>query len=125
MTEAVDPRDRGELHPHARAVLERIAAAGLPPVHVQSPEEARQSFVARRRLTQPDAPSLPQVTDRSLPGPRGPIGVRLYRSDASPAPRPCLVYFHGGGWVIGGLDSHDVLCRQLALGSGCTVVSVD
>lgn len=125
MTAAVSPRDRRELHPQARGLLERIAASGLPPVHAQSPDEARQSFVARRRITQPDPPPLPLVKDLSIPGPRGALAVRLYRPDVSPALLPCLVYFHGGGWVIGGLDSHDVLCRQLALGSGCAVVSVD
>ncbi|MFZ4760279.1 MAG: alpha/beta hydrolase, partial [Burkholderiaceae bacterium] len=62
--------------------------------------------------------------DVAATGPNGPIGLRLYRP-AAEGTLPVLVYYHGGGWVIGDLDTHDVLCRQLALGSGCAVIAVD
>lgn len=111
------------LHPHARALLDLIEQRGLPAVHTLSPKDARLMYRERRFFTQPDAPALPDVRDLSADGPRGPIPLRLYRPAAGTL--PALVYFHGGGWVIGDLDTHDVLCRELALHSGCAVVAVD
>ena len=67
-------------------------------------------------------PELDQVTDRTIPGPAGGIPVRLYRNDGA---RGVIVFFHGGGHTIGGLDTHDQVCRQLAAQSGATVVAVD
>lgn len=67
-----------------------------------------------------------EATDASVPGPAGEVPVRSYRPlDAPLGPLPTLVWFHGGGWVIGDLDTHDALCRDLAAGSGCGVLSVD
>ncbi len=116
------------LHPQARALLDLIEQRGLPPMHTLSPVEARRFYRDRRSLTQPDTPAVAEVSELSATGPHGAIPVRLYR----PTPRgeaggalPVLVYFHGGGWTIGDLDTHDVLCRQLANGSRCAVVSVD
>ncbi len=111
------------LDPQARALLDQMAAAGLPPVHRQTPTEARRDYLARRHTTQPDAPPLHEV--RELLTPDG-IPLRLYRPSAPRpgAPGPALVYLHGGGWVMGDLDTHDVLCRQLALGAGVTVLAV-
>jgi acetyl esterase len=67
------------------------------------------------------------VRDLAAPGPAGPIPLRLYRPQGSTAQQalPVLVYYHGGGWVIGDLDTHDTVCRQLANGAGCAVVAVD
>jgi acetyl esterase len=114
------------LHPDARKLLDLIEQSGIPPTFKLSPEEARSFYRERRRFTQPDAPSLDLVRDLSAEGPCGPIRLRLYRpAPAAAGALPVLVYFHGGGWVIGDLDTHDVLCRQLAIGSGCAVVSVD
>jgi len=116
------------LHPQARALLDLIAERGLPPMHTLSPVEARQFYRDRRTFTQPEPPPIAEVAELSADGPHGAIALRLYRptrrSD-DPAPTPVLVYFHGGGWTIGDLDTHDVLCRQLAEGSRCAVVSVD
>jgi len=114
------------LHPQARALLDLIDQRAAPAVHEQTPLEARESYRARRFFTQPDAQPVAQVRELTADGPHGPIAMRLYR----PAPEtsgtlPVLVYFHGGGWVIGDLDTHDALCRALANGSGCAVVSVD
>jgi acetyl esterase len=114
------------LHPQARALLDLIDQRAAPAVHEQTPLEARESYRARRFFTQPDAQPVAQVRELTADGPHGPIAMRLYR----PAPEtsgalPVLVYFHGEGWVIGDLDTHDALCRALANGSGCAVVSVD
>ena len=68
---------------------------------------------------------MASVTDRTIPGPAGDIPVRVYVPTDEPGPRPVLVYFHGGGWVIGDLDTHDGTVRAIAEGSGATVVSVD
>ena len=65
------------------------------------------------------------VTDRSIPGPAGDISVRLYLPPDGESPHSLVVFFHGGGWVIGGLDSHDALCRDLAAGTDSGVLSVD
>jgi len=114
------------LHPQARVLLDLIARSGIPPTHTLAPVDARRFYLERRRITQPDAPELAEVRAASADGPHGPIPLRVYRpAGAAAGPLPVLVYYHGGGWVIGDLDSHDVLCRQLANGSGCAVVAVD
>lgn len=114
------------LHPQARALLDLIDQRAAPAVHEQTPAEARESYRARRFFTQPDAQDVAEVRELSAPGPHGAIAMRLYRPlPASNTALPVLVYFHGGGWVIGDLDTHDALCRALANGSGCAVVSVD
>jgi len=116
------------LHPQARALLDLIAQRGLPSMQSLTPVEARLFYRDRRALTQPEAPPMAEIAELSAEGPHGPILLRLYRptlrSD-QPAALPVLVYYHGGGWTIGDLDTHDVLCRQLAKGAGCAVVSVD
>ena len=65
------------------------------------------------------------VADRALPGPQGPVRVRVYDPEGSVRPLPVLVYFHGGGWVYGSLDTHDGVCRALAARTPCVVASVD
>ncbi len=115
------------LHPHARALLELIERNGVPPTHTLSPEQARSFFRERRFATQPEPPAVAESRDLQAEGPHGPIPVRLIRpaGAAAGAVLPVLVYYHGGGWVIGDLDTHDTLCRELANLSGCAVVSVD
>lgn len=114
------------LHPQARALLDLMVERAVPPTHTLSPQEARAAYRDRRSVTQPDPPAVAIVSDLQASGPHGPIPLRLYK----PAPDnsvllPVLVYFHGGGWVIGDLDTHDTLCRQLANASGCAVLAVD
>ena len=116
------------LHPQAQALIDLLVAHGLPPTHTLTPVEARSFYRERRALTQPAPPDVAEVRDLRIPGPGGgEIPLRAYRPlGARPdAVLPVLVYFHGGGWVIGDLDTHDTLCRELANGSGCAVVSVD
>lgn len=115
------------LDAQAKALLQMIEQRGLPAVHEVSPQEARASYRERRFFTQPAAPEMGEVRDLAVPGPGGPIPCRSYRpaGAAVGAALPALVYFHGGGFVIGDLDTHDVLCRELSSGSGCAVISVD
>jgi acetyl esterase len=115
------------LHPQAQALLKLMEDKGVPPTHTLAPEQARAFYRDRRTFTQPEPPQVAAVRDLEARGPAGPIPLRSYRpagSDAGAA-LPVLVYYHGGGWVIGDLDTHDVLCRQLSNLSGCAVVAVD
>ena len=115
------------LHPQAQALIDLLVAHGLPPTHTLTPAEARAFYRGRRALTQPAPPDVAELRELRLPGPAGELAARAYRPlGARPeAVLPVLVYFHGGGWVIGDLDTHDTLCRELANASGCAVVSVD
>jgi acetyl esterase len=110
------------LDPQARALMDLMIEKGVPPTHTLSPAEARRLYRERRGFTQPDAPALAEVHDFVGGG----VPMRSYRPPTPSAQvMPVLVYFHGGGWTIGDRDTHDVLCRQLALGAHCVVVSVD
>ncbi|MFM2052531.1 MAG: hypothetical protein RL456_568 [Pseudomonadota bacterium] len=113
------------LDPQARALMDLVAARGIPPTHRMTPDEARSLFRDRRGYTQPVPPAVAEVRELAVPGPGGPVGARLVRPAGLAAPAPVLVYFHGGGWTIGDLDTHDTLCRELAVQAGCLVVSVD
>jgi acetyl esterase len=115
------------LHPQAQALLRLVEEKGVPPTHTLSVADARAYYRERRTFTQPDPPAVGALRDLEARGPEGPIPLRSYRpAGSSPDEQlPVLVYYHGGGWVIGDLDTHDVLCRQLANQSGCAVVSVD
>ena len=115
------------LHPEARALLDLIAERGIAPFHTLSPAEARKAYLDRRAFSQPAAPDVAEVRELAADGPHGAIPLRMYRplGSSAGAVLPALVYFHGGGWVIGDLETHDVLCRELANGAGCAVVAVD
>jgi acetyl esterase len=114
------------LDPHLAGLLELIGAAGNPPMSQQTPEQARAGF---RALTVDlrDPASLPEVEsvdDITVPGGDGPRPARVYRPSA-PGPLPTIVLLHGGGFVIGDLDTHDLTARTLANGCEAVVVSVD
>jgi len=120
------------LDPQARALLDLMIQNRVPPVHTLSPADARRFYRDRRSFTQPEPPAMAEVRELSMQGPGGAVPMRFYRPlaasgvpGASGAALPLLVYFHGGGWTIGDLDTHDVLCRQLATAGGCAVLSVD
>ncbi|HKX06752.1 MAG TPA: alpha/beta hydrolase [Stellaceae bacterium] len=119
--------DRTLLDPDCQRVLDLIREAGRPPYETLSPAEARETYRAGRRVLQPDPPEVAEVRNLKAPGPQGEIPLRLYRGIGTErgAALPALVYFHGGGWVIGDLDTHDGVCRLIANASGCAVVSVD
>jgi len=115
------------LDPQARAVLDLIIKSGRPPYHQLSPKDARQLFRETRPASTPVPPEIGVVRNVLTEGRQGAIPLRVYRPAgvAATTPLPGLVYFHGGGWVIGDLDTHDVLCRQLTAEGGITVASVD
>lgn len=115
------------LDPGAQRVRDLIREAGRPPLHTLSPAEARAVSAASRPVLQPDPPPVALVEDLAYPGPAGAIRLRRYRGlGTDPAAAlPCLLFLHGGGWVIGDLDSHDQLCRALANHLGACVVAVD
>src|SRR5947209_3378994 len=110
------------LDPQAQALLEQMAAAQAPAFYTQTPEETRQPL--KTMFTFENPTPVAHVEDRKVPSPDGDIPVRIYTPEGS-GPFPVLVFFHGGGWVIGDLETHDELCRNLANGAGCIVVSVD
>ncbi len=114
-------------HPQVVAVLERAARSGLPMYYEVSPFVARRIYRDTRGALSPAPPAVGEARLVLAPGPDGPIPMRAFRPQGSKADDilPALVYFHGGGWVFGDLDTHDVVCRQLANGAGCAVFSVD
>ncbi len=112
------------LDPQAKAFLDQMASMGGPPLHTLPVSDARALMLQLAGMSGTSTASLAKVENRAIPGNAGPIPVRIYTpNDAGPL--PLLVYFHGGGWVIGNLDTHDSVCRELAHGAGCIVVSVD
>lgn len=114
------------LDPQAKALIDLVIEKGIPPVHTTPPVQARIFYAERRFFSQPDAPEVAHVSDINLPGPAGSLTLRSYRPLGSHAQQilPALVYYHGGGHVIGDLDTHDVLCRSLSNLAQCAVFSV-
>ena len=116
------------LDPDAAAVYKAFQEAGRPAYETLTAPEARDYYSQARFATNPEAPELARVSPLSIPAPHGAIPARIY---VPKEPRlknglaPALVFFHGGGWVIGDLDSHDVVCRQLADAGELIVISVD
>jgi acetyl esterase len=116
------------LDPDASAVFKAFQEAGRPPYETLTPREAREFYLAGRVITNPEPPELKSVAPLSIPSPAGSIPARVYtplKLRAAGGLAPCLVFFHGGGWVIGDLDSHDVACRKLAHEGELIVISVD
>lgn len=114
------------LTPRMAALLERIHRANRPAFHSLSAREARIAYLMGAEILDLPRAPLPRVEEIAIPGPAGALAARLY----APAPReagplPLTLYFHGGGFTIGGLETHDSLCRQLALRSGAAVISLD
>ncbi len=113
-----------QLDPQMKAVLDQAAAAGGKPFHQMTPPEARHAIDTMFAAFRGTPVEVGKVEDRKIPGPAGQIPVRIY-SPAGNGPFGALVYFHGGGWVIGNIETHDVSCRQLTAGAGCVTISVD
>jgi acetyl esterase len=115
------------IDPDTQTVIDMIRLAGRPPFEALTPAEARQTYSASRKLLQPPPEDVAESRDTTVPGPLGPIGVRLYRPVGTSASDvlPALMYYHGGGWLLGDLDSHDVACRRFANAARCRIVSVD
>lgn len=115
------------LHPQVQAVVEAMAKMNLTPPQDLPVAQAREQFMRSRTAFVAPAQAVAAVADRTLPGPAGPIPIRVYRPLGSrpETALPALVFFHGGGWVFGNLDSHDALCRELCNLAACAVVAID
>jgi acetyl esterase len=116
------------LDPDAAAVFKAFQEAGRPPYETVGHEAARRLYLAGRVVSNPEPPELESVSPLAIPAPHGSIAARIYtpknpRQTGGLA--PALVFFHGGGWVIGDLDSHDVVCRKLTDEGRLIVISVD
>ncbi|WP_420133216.1 alpha/beta hydrolase [Rhodopseudomonas sp.] len=117
-----------KLDPDAAAVYKAFQDAGRPAYEDLSADEARAYYLAARVVSNPEPRELASVQSIAIPGPAGDIPARSYtpktlRQDNGLA--PALVFFHGGGWVIGNLDTHDVVCRAIADEGQLIVISVD
>jgi acetyl esterase len=122
MKQATDPENL--LTPAMRDVLRRVARAARPPFHTLTPTQARAAYAAGADVLEIAKPALARVEDLQIPARDGhALRARLYAPSAGEL--PLLVYFHGGGFTLGSVESHDILCRQLSLLAGCAVVSVD
>jgi acetyl esterase len=116
------------LDPDAAAVFKAFQDAGRPAYETLSAPEARAFYAQARFVSNPEPPELKSVETLAIPAPHGSIPARIYTPKTlrtKDGLAPILVFFHGGGWVIGDLDSHDVVCRKLADEGQLLVVSVD
>jgi acetyl esterase len=112
------------LHPQIVQVLDAMAKAELRPIEAMTPAEARAQMEMTARARQAEPLPIAKVEDRMIPGPAGAIPLRLYWPNAA-GPLPVIVYYHGGGHVIGSLDTHDFIARNLCAGARALLVSVD
>ena len=113
------------LHPQAAILIDLAEQAHLPPLDTLGVDEARALYDLRAADLEA-APVIGEVHDRTIPGPGGDLAIRVYRpANAGDSATPCLMFFHGGGWVIGTLDTHDLVCRALTQATNATVVAVD
>lgn len=114
------------LDPVLKAFLDQVAAMGGPKTWDMQPNEAREAFAGLMQLAGPKDIPIGKVTNIAIPAAQAEIAARSYAPvAASSEPLPTLVFFHGGGWVIGSVDTHDGLCRMIANDSGCRVISVE
>lgn len=113
------------LDPQAKALLDFVGITTMPGVETMTPEAARERakmFLEARK--QMGIEPVHNVRDSTIPGPAGEIPIRIYSPDI-PRPAPALIYFHGGGWVLGNIDGHDNVCRSITNRAQCMVISVD
>jgi acetyl esterase len=116
------------LDPDAAAIYKAFQEAGRPAYETLTPPVARESYLAARFVSNPEPPELKSVEPLTIPAPQGSVPARIYTPKIlrnTNGLAPCLVFFHGGGWTIGNLDSHDVVCRKLADEGQLIVISVD
>ncbi|MBQ0991670.1 alpha/beta hydrolase [Micromonospora sp. PSH03] len=111
-----------ELDPQAQALVAAAASSGLPPVYTLPPQEARERM--RSAFINGEPEPIKQIVDLVIPGPLGGLPVRVYRPDDRDD-IPVVLFFHGGGWTVNDLDTHDRLCSLLSRGAGAVVISVD
>lgn len=113
------------VRPDVEAFLAFTNAAGAPPMSTLTPELARQTYLAMGSVAEADPRPLAVIRDLAAPGPAGPIGLRLYDKRESRGPGPVVVFFHGGGFVIGDLDTHHAFCTEIADALDLPVIAVD
>jgi acetyl esterase len=116
------------LDPDAAAVYKAFQEAGRPAYETLTAPEAREYYMQARLVSNPEPPDLQSAEELAIPAAHGTIPARLYTPKTlreSDGLAPCLVFFHGGGWVIGNLETHDVVCRKLAYEGELKVISVD
>lgn len=109
------------LDTQAAAFVQMVTELGGPPFEEMTPEEARETFTAGFAAPTTGLTTLEDIT---IPGPGGPLALRIHRPRVE-GPLPVLVFFHGGGWVVGNFHTHDFVCEELANRTPCIVVSVD
>ena len=112
------------LHPQIVQVLEAMAKAELQPIEAMTPVQARAQMEMTARARKAEPLPVAKIEERMIPGPASEIRLRLYWPNAT-GPVPAIVYYHGGGHVIGSLDTHDFIARNLCAGAEALVVSVD
>ena len=113
------------IRPDVAALLAMIDSSGRPPINQFEPAEARSGSKAARAVMEVELGELPVMRDFSIPGPAGPIGARLFDAAAERESGDLIIFFHGGGFVIGDLESHAPLCADLSRLTDLPVVSVD
>ena len=114
-----------QLDPQAKLLIEKAEAAGNPELYELDPLTARKQFLELSKAVDVKPMNVGSVENQLIPGPAGKIALRFYRPTGVQGNAPALIYFHGGGWVIGDLDSQDGICRWICSRSGCVVASVD
>ena len=113
------------VHPQIQQVIDALAASDFRPIHELTPTQVRKQYERMIEARGVEPAPVGAIEDRSIPGAGGEIPVRFYRPEIDAGARPGLVYFHGGGHVMGDIDTHDAVARNLCTGAGCVVVSVD
>jgi acetyl esterase len=112
------------LEPQIKAILDQATASDAPPLSSMPVGQARDAFRAMMESFAGDPPLVAKSEDQVIGGPAGQIPIRVYTPDGK-APFPVMMFFHGGGWVLGDLESHDALCRALAGEASCIIVAVN
>ncbi len=113
------------LEPQTKALIDAMQSAGMVlEFEKMTAPQARQAMEQMAAVTRGPGEPVARVEDRTVPGPDAPVPVRIYTPEGS-GPFPVMVFYHGGGWVIGSIDSHDALCRKLTNAIGCVTVSVE
>jgi acetyl esterase len=113
------------VRPDVAAFLGFMNSAGAPPMSTLGLDQARQAYLAMGSVAEADPRPLPVISDLSAPGPAGPIRLRLYDARETRAAGPVVVFFHGGGFVIGDLDTHHAFCTEIAAALDLPVIAVD
>jgi acetyl esterase len=113
------------VHPQVQALIDALGLANLPGLETLTPIAARDRFLVMAELRrQTGVEAINEVRDVQIAGPAGSLPIRIYTPEVQ-KPAPALVFYHGGGWVIGDLESHDHVCRSLANGAQCVVAAID